>query len=78
MKMYEFKSLDEDNQANAVWAGTFLDVRIEGELYVMLYFVDEIYVEVFYSPLLNAVISFQPFKSTNPLLPYLQNMVLHI
>ena len=76
MKMYEFKQLRKDEQADAAWAGVFLDVRTENDLYVLLYFVDEIFVEIYYSTVLNQIVKLQPFKSSKPLQPYLDNMTI--
>ena len=74
MKMYELRQLSKDEQAKAAWHGVFLDVRTENDLYVLLYYVDEIYVEIYYSTVLNEIVKFQPFKSSKPLQPYLDNI----
>ena len=76
MKIYEFRQLSKDEQANAAWAGVFLDVRTENDLYVLLYYVDEIYVEIYYSAVLNEIVKLQPFKSSKLLQPYLDNMTI--
>ena len=74
MKMYEFRQLSKEEQANVTWAGVFLDVRTEDDLYILLYYVDEIFVEIYYSSATNEIVKLRPFKSSKPLQPYLDNM----
>ena len=73
MTLYQFKMLTEEQQADVVWGGMFLDIRNEKEHNILLYAVDEFYVEVYYSPLLNKIERLQPFRSINPLEPYLDS-----
>jgi hypothetical protein len=71
MTLYEFRSLTEEQQAEAVWNGVFLDLRAYLGLNILLYAIDEFYVEVYYSPSLNKIEGLRPFRSTKPLEPYL-------
>ena len=75
MTLYQFRALDPDAQADIVWRGTFLDGRTEGKRNILLYAVDNFYVEVHYSSAsLNTIENLVPFRSTTPLLPYLNQL----
>jgi hypothetical protein len=74
MTLYEFRSLNKDQQAVAAWQGTFLDSRFDGVHDILLYDLGGFYVEVLYSPEQNKIKEFRPFKSTTPLNPYLDRM----
>ena len=66
--------MDKDAQADIVWRGTFLDGRTEGLRNIFLYAVDEFYVEVYCSSSLSKIDNLIPFRSTNPLQPYLNQL----
>jgi len=74
MTLHEFRGLTENEQADLAWAAVFLDVRAEGSHSVLLYAIDEFYVEVYYSPSLNKIEKLRAFKSTRPLQPYLDQL----
>lgn len=71
MTLYDFKTLNEQQQANAAWDGVFLDLRTEKNYNVLLYDLGGFYVEVYYSSVLNKIIKLRPFQSVQPLQPYL-------
>jgi len=71
LTLYDFNALTETQKAEAVWQGIFLADREENELIVQLYAVSCFYVEVFYNPAANKIVSFRSFTSCNLLTPYL-------
>jgi hypothetical protein len=72
MTLYEFRALNDIDQANAVWDnGTHLGTRVEEGQSVLLYNVCDFYVEVFYSNGLNEITQLKAFKTTKLLEPYL-------
>jgi hypothetical protein len=75
MTLYEYKQLEETEQAIALWdKGVHLGERFNGEHNILLYQMDGFYVEVFYHPDCNAIVRIRSFKSTGQLLPYLDQM----
>lgn len=79
MTLYEFNSLDELEQKEAIWEkGVFLSDRVDGEYFIKLYQIDGFYVETYRSIEHNVIVRFRSFSSTNPLDPYLDNMDLSL
>jgi len=78
MTLDEFRSLNEVEQANAVWEGVFIEVRKDNDGSVALYDLGGFYVEVYYSNSDNKITSLRPFKSTELLQPYLIGLKLMI
>jgi hypothetical protein len=74
MTLYEFIALTDGEQANAVWNGTFLDIRTDRNCKVLLYDLGNFYVEVTYSPSIKEITRLRPFKTTALLQPYLDQM----
>lgn len=74
MTLYQFKSLSDFEQAEAVWNGTLLAHREDGFFRILLYQVDSFYVEVYYHKAANVLSSFRPFTTTKLLEPYLQDI----
>jgi len=74
--LYEFTALDEMEQAEAIWDGVFLGDRKDGEHRILLYQIDDFYVEVFYHIEYNTLRRFRSFSSTNQLDPYLNQIDL--
>jgi len=74
MTLYQFRSLNENDQANAVWDGVFIEVRPDKNGSVALYDLGGFYVEVFYNNKDNKITSLKAFKSTDLLLPYLDSL----
>jgi len=48
MTLYEFNAMDEMEQAEAVWDGVYIADREDIEHRILLYQLDNFYVEVFY------------------------------
>jgi hypothetical protein len=61
--LYDFNSMEDDEKAATVWAGTFLGDREENGLRVQLYRIGAFHVAVFYDGLANRVLRFRAFKS---------------
>lgn len=74
MTLYQFRLLDQDEQAGAVWDGTFLETRFEPGYKILLYAVGDFYVEVYYSDTLNEITRIRPFRYVDILKPYLDNI----
>jgi hypothetical protein len=74
LTLYDFNGLTDEEKANAIWGGTFLADRFENELTIQLYAVGSFYVEVFYDPAENKVVSFRSFTTKNLLVPYLSRI----
>jgi hypothetical protein len=76
MTLYEFNALDEMEQAESIWDGVFLGDRKDSEHRILLYQIDDFYVEVFYHIEYNTIRRFRSFSSTNQLDPYLNQIDL--
>jgi hypothetical protein len=59
---FDFNSLDEAEKAEAVWKGTFLSNRVEGNLTVQLYDLGSFMVEVYYDGSSNKILRFNAFR----------------
>jgi hypothetical protein len=74
MKFYHFIALDIEAKTTAVWGGTLLSDRLDGDTYILLYELGGFYVEVYYSMSLNRMVRLKPFKITSDLSPYLDQI----
>ena len=74
LTLYQFNLLNDHLKAEAVWQGTFLDNRREGEYMVQLYSVGNFYVEVFYDQQINRIVHFRSFRTIRLLAPYLKKI----
>ena len=74
MTLYQFSALSEQEQANLIWDGVFLDVVTIGDDNVLLYALEAFFVEVHYAPSLNKIRKLRPFKSIELLDPYLNTI----
>lgn len=74
----DFNALTETQKADAVWQGSFLADREENGLAVQLYAVGNFYVELFYDPLANKILSFRSFTTKNLLTPYLAHIKFNL
>ena len=74
----DFNALTETEKADAVWQGSFLADREENGIIVQLYAVDNFYVELFYDPIANKILSFRSFTSKHLLTPYLAHIKFNI
>jgi hypothetical protein len=72
MNIYDFMDLNKNDRAKAVWQGTFLSDRQEGDYRIQLYSLGSFHVEVFYNQKSNEIERFHPFKSLHKLVPYLE------
>jgi hypothetical protein len=70
MTLYDFIQMDEMEQAEAVWSGTLAGTRHEGECRILLYKINEFYVEAWYHVEHNVLKKFRPFKNKELLQPY--------
>ncbi|MCW3074628.1 MAG: hypothetical protein JWP69_1697 [Flaviaesturariibacter sp.] len=70
MTLYQFNLLDEMEQQEAIWEGTLIANRIEGEYKLLLYQIDSFYVEVWYHVEHNVVKRYRSFSSMEKLQPY--------
>lgn len=71
LTMHDFNNLMGPEKAEAIWRGTFLGDRPEGDHTVQLYSLGSFYVEVSYSPAANRIGGFHAFTNTRLLVPYL-------
>jgi hypothetical protein len=74
MTLRQFRAFDINEQANAVWNGTFLGTVAEAKYNIHLYNVAHFYVKVYYSNKLNEIVKIRAFKTTSLLAPYLDNV----
>jgi hypothetical protein len=73
-----FNVLTETEKAEAVWQGSFLADREENGITVQLYAVDNFYVELFYDPIANKILSFRSFTTKHLLTPYLAHIKFNL
>lgn len=71
LTLYEFNGLELNRRAEAAFAGSYLADRIEGECIVQLYRHQDFYIELFYHPQQNEIISVRGFNRLHLLAPYL-------
>jgi hypothetical protein len=76
MTLYEFTNLNDYEQACAVWNGQYITDRVDGDMSLLLYSVDDFFVEVIYEGEHNKIIVFNSFIARNLLDPYLQSIEL--
>jgi len=64
MNLQKWNTLDEAEQAEAVWEGSFLATRFEGEFKVCLYqLTPRFFVELFYNTRLNVLRKIVPLEA---------------
>jgi hypothetical protein len=77
MTLYEFKLLNDNDQAQTVWdSGVLLGFRQEGSFHMALYRIDNFYVEIQYHTERNEIDDIKSFVSDGPLQPYLAQISL--
>jgi len=74
MTIYHFTLLTEKEKAQAVLGSVFLVQRIEKEMIFQLYYVDGIFVEIWYDPVDNRIYSMKPFNTRKYLEPFLRKI----
>jgi hypothetical protein len=70
MTLGDFLELDEMEQAEAVWSSKLRGTRHEGEFKILLYKIDEFYVEAWYHVEHNILRKFVPFDDKESLALY--------
>jgi hypothetical protein len=70
----DFNALNETEQAEAIWQGTFLADREENGLIIRLYSLNSFYAEVFYNAHTNKILRLRVFNTINELAPYLAHI----
>lgn len=76
MTIRDFQALDEIGQGEALLTGTYLESRSAIGYKVSLYAINDFFVEVYYSEVLNEIFQLVPFNSTDALEPYLNYLKL--
>lgn len=71
MTLYQFNAMDEMEQAEAVWDGTHIGERFDEEYNILLYQIDNFYVEAYYHREYNVLRRFRSFSSIDQLSTYL-------
>jgi hypothetical protein len=70
----DFNALNEPEQAEAIWQGTFLADREENGFFVRLYSLNNFYAELFYNADTNKILRLRAFNALNELAPYLAHI----
>lgn len=78
MTFNNFIRFPKTQQIDMISSGELLDVRIDGDLNILLYDMGGFYVELFHCPLTDRIITLIPFKETKHLEPYLNRLVLEV
>ena len=68
---YDFLAMSETEQYEAVWKGTFLGDRKDGNLWVQCYSLESFYIEVYYDAVNNKLLRIESFTSIHQLGPYI-------
>jgi hypothetical protein len=77
MNLYQFKALKLDEQAQCTWDhGILIGFREEGHLHMVLYRIENFYVEIQYHTSENEITFIKSFVSDEPLQPYLEKIDL--
>jgi hypothetical protein len=76
MTIKEFTVLDFEDQIDTAWNSVFLDVIAVGGHNNLLFDMGGFYVELYYGPSINEIIGLKPFKATDHLMPYLDQITI--
>lgn len=71
MNVYQFINLNIDERANAILKGTLIANRSTPEQMMLLFNLEDFFVEVTYDLKYNCVIRIKPFQTLRRLTPYL-------
>ena len=74
MTIYQFTLFTEKQKTRAVLASVFLAQRIEKEMIFQLYYLEGIFVEIWYDPVHNQIYSMKPFNNRKYLEPFLRKI----
>ena len=55
MTLHQFNQLDEMEQAEAIWSGKHINTRDDGIHTILLYKIDDFYVEAYYHKVYNVL-----------------------
>jgi hypothetical protein len=78
LSLKEFNALNQFDQVEAIWNGTFLADREENGLIVRLYSLGTFYGEVFYDAHTNKILRVKAFDTTSQLVPYLAHIKFNL
>jgi hypothetical protein len=76
MTVYDFIELDELQQAKVTWTGVHVSQREDEEHFILLYQLDNFYIEVLYNKSFTCIDKFRPFICTDQLQPYLTKICI--
>ncbi len=77
MTIDQFNRLNDDQKSNALWIkASLIDVIRKEDITVLLYQLDNFYIEVYYNYDQNQIEKFRSFASTDQLEPYLNKISL--
>jgi hypothetical protein len=74
MTLFEFKCLDENEKQDAIFNGVHVAERSDDEHWILLYQLDNLYVEVYYHQAKEVIVKYTPFMATQRLNPYLRQI----
>ena len=63
MTLYDFIELNEKEQAEVIWNAILVSTREDDEHRILLYKLNDFYVEVYFRKEFNAIRLFLPFKT---------------
>ena len=70
MRPEQFYELDETEQAEVIWDGKHVADRQDNEHHILLYKIDDLYVEVYHHKEHNIIAKFNPFSDNEILNDY--------
>lgn len=75
MTLYQFKILEEHEQAQAVWEqGEHVGTRMTAKYKILLWVVNEFYVEMFYNYIDDKIEKIRSFRNLDLIEPYLEQI----
>jgi hypothetical protein len=74
MTLFKFRTLDENGKQEAIFNGVHIAERADDEHWILLYQLDNFYVEVYYHQTKKVIVKYTPFKATERLSPYLRQI----
>lgn len=77
MTLEEFNQLNYEGRLRATQKAVCIAGREENKFKVLLFQLNDFYIEVYYNAKLNFISQLVPFRSTDFLEPYLQKMSIH-
>lgn len=76
MDIYQFILMDKDDKTTAIWDGDCISIRSEPGYRCLLFNLGTFFVEVRFDVLENTITRFVPFKTTELLEPYLDQIYI--